>query len=58
MAYTEPDADSIARALRALLESPERRASLARAGVTRSREFTWRHSAEAHLLAYQRAVEG
>ncbi|GIH45108.1 glycosyl transferase [Microbispora rosea subsp. rosea] len=58
VAYTEPDADSIARALRALLESPERRESLAQAGVTRSREFTWRHSAEAHLLAYQRAVEG
>ncbi|MFG1823150.1 glycosyltransferase family 4 protein [Microbispora bryophytorum] len=55
--YTEPDADSIARALRALLESPERRESLAQAGVTRSREFTWRHSAEAHLVAYQRAVE-
>ncbi|WP_182898728.1 glycosyltransferase family 1 protein [Microbispora sp. H10830] len=58
VAYTEPDADSIARALRAMLESPERRESLARAGVTRSREFTWRHSAEAHLVAYQRAVEG
>ncbi len=58
VAYTEPDTDSIARALRAMLESPERRESLARAGVTRSREFTWRHSAEAHLVAYQRAVEG
>ncbi|MBX6384047.1 MAG: glycosyltransferase family 4 protein [Microbispora sp.] len=57
VAYTEPDADSIARALRALLESPERRERLAAAGVTRSKEFTWRHSAEAHLVAYQRAIE-
>ncbi|MEZ0074956.1 glycosyltransferase family 4 protein [Planotetraspora sp. GP83] len=57
VAYTEPDADSIAGALRALLESPERRESLSSAGSARSQEFTWHLSAEAHLVSYQRAVE-
>ncbi|WP_204059868.1 glycosyltransferase family 4 protein [Microbispora corallina] len=58
VAYTEPDADSIGRTLRDLLEAPERRKELAAAGVARSQEFTWRHSAEAHLASYRRAVEG
>ena len=33
VAYTEPDADSIAVALRALLDDPERRAALGAAGI-------------------------
>ncbi|MFC0862741.1 glycosyltransferase family 4 protein [Sphaerimonospora cavernae] len=57
VAYTEPDAESVAAALRALLESPRRRTALSSAGVDRAREFTWRLSAEAHLAAYQRAVD-
>lgn len=57
VAYTEPDADSIGAALRALLASPERRESFAAAGFARSREFTWQISAHAHLVSYQRAVE-
>ncbi|GLW05376.1 glycosyl transferase [Microtetraspora sp. NBRC 13810] len=57
VAYTEPDADSIGRELRALLTSPDRRGQLASAGRSRAMEFTWQASAEAHLLCYQRAVE-
>ncbi len=56
VAYTEPDAGSIAAALVALLDDPDRRAALAEAGHVRSREFTWEASAEAHLASYYRAV--
>ncbi|WP_405144856.1 glycosyltransferase family 4 protein [Sphaerisporangium sp. NBC_01403] len=57
VAYTEPDAESIRDALKTLLESEERRASLSAAGIARSREFTWDASAEAHMVSYQRAVD-
>ncbi|MQA83990.1 MAG: glycosyltransferase [Streptosporangiales bacterium] len=57
VAYTEPDAESIAAALRGLLEDPERRRALGDAGHARAREFTWSASAEAHLACYQRAAE-
>ncbi|GIH22057.1 glycosyl transferase [Acrocarpospora phusangensis] len=57
VAYTEPDAASIGTALRALLDSKDRRAALGEAGAARSREFTWAASAEAHLTTYQRALE-
>jgi glycosyltransferase involved in cell wall biosynthesis len=57
VAYTEPDAESIRDALKTLLESRERRESLAAAGIARSREFTWDASAEAHMVSYQRAVD-
>jgi glycosyltransferase involved in cell wall biosynthesis len=56
VAYTEPDARSIAEALRALLASPERREALAVAGPARAQGFTWEASARAHLASYQRAV--
>jgi glycosyltransferase involved in cell wall biosynthesis len=57
VAYSEPDAKGIARALSTLLSDPTRRESLAEAGYARSQEFTWAASAEAHLAAYQRAME-
>ncbi|MGV9304877.1 glycosyltransferase family 4 protein [Nonomuraea sp. NPDC004354] len=57
VAYTEPDSDSIATALRQLLTSAERCAGLAAAGLARAKEFSWDASAQAHLLSYQRAVE-
>ncbi|MEV4468919.1 glycosyltransferase family 1 protein [Nonomuraea sp. NPDC049504] len=57
VAYTEPDADSIATALGELLAAPERRRQLREAGLARAREFTWDVSAEAHLSSYQRAIE-
>ncbi|MCM3886849.1 glycosyltransferase family 1 protein [Frankia sp. R82] len=56
VAYTQPDADSIAREMGALLDDAERRDVLGRAGLHRSREFTWAASAEAHLASYARAV--
>lgn len=57
VAYTEPDAASIAVALRRLLDSSARRDQLSAAGLARAGEFTWAASAEAHLSAYLRAVE-
>ena len=56
VAYTEPDPASIAQALGALLDDPERRAQLGEAGYARSREFTWASSAEAHLACYANAL--
>ena len=57
VAYTEPDADSIAVALRALLDDPERRAALGEAGYARAQEFTWAASAAAHVASYKRAAD-
>jgi glycosyltransferase involved in cell wall biosynthesis len=56
VAYTEPDAGSIAAGLRALLDDPVKREALGTAGHARAQEFTWAASAEAHLASYQRAV--
>jgi glycosyltransferase involved in cell wall biosynthesis len=56
VAYTEPDSDSIAEALRALIDDPERRAQLSASGVARAHEFTWEASASAHLATYARAA--
>jgi glycosyltransferase involved in cell wall biosynthesis len=57
VAYTEPDADSIAVALRALLEDPQRRTALAAAGYARALDFTWAASATAHVASYKRAAD-
>jgi glycosyltransferase involved in cell wall biosynthesis len=57
VAYTEPDADSIRDALRALIDDQGRREALGEAGHARSQEFTWAASAEAHLACYRRAAE-
>jgi glycosyltransferase involved in cell wall biosynthesis len=57
VAYTEPDADSIAAALRALLADPERRAALGEAGAVRALDFTWAASATAHMASYKRAAD-
>jgi glycosyltransferase involved in cell wall biosynthesis len=57
VAYTEPEADSIAVALRALLDDPARRDALAAAGYARAQEFTWAASAAAHLACYKRAAD-
>jgi glycosyltransferase involved in cell wall biosynthesis len=56
VAYTEPDAESIAVALAELLADEPRRAALGEAAEQRSREFTWEHSAQDHLKTYARAV--
>jgi glycosyltransferase involved in cell wall biosynthesis len=57
VAYTEPDAESIAVALRGLLDDPERRAQLGEAGYTRAQDFTWAASAAAHAASYKRAAD-
>jgi glycosyltransferase involved in cell wall biosynthesis len=57
VAYTEPDADSIAVALRALLDDPERLIGLGEAGYARSQEFTWEASAAAHVACYKKAAD-
>jgi glycosyltransferase involved in cell wall biosynthesis len=58
VAYTEPDAAGVGRALRELIDDAEQRKFLADAAYERSQEFSWTASAEAHLAAYERAVEG
>jgi glycosyltransferase involved in cell wall biosynthesis len=57
VAYTEPDGDSIALALRELLDNPQRRTALGEAGYDRAKEFTWEASAAAHAASYKRAAE-
>jgi glycosyltransferase involved in cell wall biosynthesis len=57
VAYTEPDGEAIAVALRALLDDPQRRTALGEAGYTRAREFTWEAAAAAHAASYKRAAE-
>lgn len=56
VAYCEPDADSIASALRALMVDPGRRTELSRLAVARARSFTWEAAAEAHVVAYGAAL--
>ncbi len=56
VAYTEPDAESIAGALRTLLDDPQQRVTLGEAGYTRARDFTWAASAAAHVASYKRAA--
>ncbi|MFI0357212.1 glycosyltransferase family 4 protein [Actinomadura sp. 9N407] len=56
VAYTEPDASSIAAALERLIEDPEGRRTLADAAYARSQGFSWTASAEAHLASYEHAV--
>ncbi|TQS46448.1 glycosyltransferase family 4 protein [Cryptosporangium phraense] len=56
VAYTSEDADQIGTDLAALLDDHDRRAHLGEAGRTRSLEFSWDASAEAHLASFTRAV--
>jgi glycosyltransferase involved in cell wall biosynthesis len=56
--YSEsPDAEGIARSLRALLHDQARRAQLSQAAPGRAAQFTWEASAQAHLASYGQAVE-
>jgi len=56
VAYTEPDAASIKTALRGLIDDRAQRESLGHSGYTRSLEFTWAASAQAHMASYERAA--
>ena len=57
VAYCGTDHDSIAAALRSLVEDPGRRAVLGRAAVSRAQEFTWARAARAHVEAYHASLE-
>ena len=50
------DVEGCADALLRLLTDEELRAKLSRLGPARAAELTWEHSAEAHVVAYERAV--
>ena len=56
VAYSETDEASIASELAALLDDPDRRASLARAAVERAATFTWAQAARDHVAAYAAAL--
>ena len=57
VAYTEPEGEAIAVALRSLLDDPGRRSALAEAGYRRAQDFTWAASASAHVASYKRAAD-
>jgi glycosyltransferase involved in cell wall biosynthesis len=57
VAYTEPEPEAIAAALRMLLDDPERRLALGAAGYARAQEFNWAASATAHVASYKRAAD-
>jgi glycosyltransferase involved in cell wall biosynthesis len=58
VAYTGPEPDEIAQELAGLLDDEPRRLSLAAAGLSRAKEFTWDSSAEVHLASWARAAAG
>jgi glycosyltransferase involved in cell wall biosynthesis len=52
VAYCEPEAASIARAISSLLDDPDARARLRDAGLERAATFTWARCASEHRDAY------
>ncbi|SMG12532.1 glycosyltransferase family 4 protein [Agreia pratensis] len=52
VAYAEPDAESLATEMRALLDHPERRADLAASGLARSARFTWSECAAVYSRSF------
>jgi glycosyltransferase involved in cell wall biosynthesis len=57
--YFDPyDVESIAAALRRLLESPERRAELVALGRTQCRRFSWEETARETLAVYREVLAG
>ena len=51
-----PDVDAISQGLADLLESPERRADLARRGLERAARYSWPRVAERTVDVYHRAL--
>lgn len=56
VAYTDTDAESIARELAALLADPERRERLRADAIARAAQFTWTATAEGHARVYEEAA--
>jgi glycosyltransferase involved in cell wall biosynthesis len=55
--YTEPDAASIAEALRELILNPAAQADRAERGIARAAEFSWAASAAAHAAVFESVTE-
>ncbi|WP_294177986.1 glycosyltransferase family 1 protein [uncultured Schumannella sp.] len=58
VAYTEPDPESIAAALTALMADEPRRQSLRQAAITRASSYTWARAASDHRAAFEFARTG
>lgn len=58
VAYSEPDAHSLATALADLLAEPDRRAALSAKALSRAAQFTWDRCAQQHLRTYEAAARG
>lgn len=58
VAYSEPDAASLAQAMRDLLGDPTLRERLSALGLARAELFTWAACARAHLAVYSEAALG
>jgi glycosyltransferase involved in cell wall biosynthesis len=56
VAYCETGPESIAAELGLLLDDPNRRAELGRAGLARAAEFSWAATAAAHIRGYEQAM--
>jgi glycosyltransferase involved in cell wall biosynthesis len=56
VAYTGTGASEIGRALSELIDDPARRAHLGRCARERSLSFSWRRTAERHIVAYSEAL--
>ncbi len=56
VAYTDPDAASIGKALAALVDDPDERQRLGTAARARAAGFTWDACARAHIAAYEAAI--
>jgi len=50
------DIDGIRHAMQELIEKPELRADLAKRGIERSRQFSWKRFGEQTLDVYRRAI--
>ncbi|MEP6852492.1 MAG: glycosyltransferase family 1 protein [bacterium] len=57
VAYCDTDSASIGRGISELLDDPARRTDLGSAAEERAASFTWDACAQAHVMAYERAIE-
>ncbi|WP_314100533.1 glycosyltransferase family 1 protein [uncultured Frigoribacterium sp.] len=56
VAYTDVSVDALVESLRSLMDDEALRGRLGRAGRARAAEFTWRRTADRHLVAYEEAA--
>lgn len=58
VAYCTTSDDSIAEALRRLVDNPGEREALSASALERAASFTWRRAAQVHAEAYEQAARG